>query len=157
MFIILRHLGADKVASSKLMLWKILIIIRLVNQIGYAKAYYTYKVKHIYNIKQDGNGGEGWKVKKAWWHSPNLNFTRHGTALKHKSINRNLKLAFASIYFENVLTDFEAPSEFSRAFQRQRPLVQTEWSENILFLFCFWSDLNGYHVLWNSCDLQIVW
>ena len=30
-------------------------------------------------------------------------FTRHGTALKHKSINRNLKLAFASIDFKNVL------------------------------------------------------
>ena len=41
-------------------------------------------------------------------------------------INPNLKLAFASIYFENVLTDFEALSEFSRAFQRQRPLIQTE-------------------------------
>ena len=26
----------------------------------------TYKIKHIYNTKQDGNGGEGWKAKKAW-------------------------------------------------------------------------------------------
>ena len=25
----------------------------------------TYNIKHIYNNKQDGNGGEGWKAKKA--------------------------------------------------------------------------------------------
>ena len=52
--------------------------------------------------------------------------TRHGTMLKHKSINCNLKLAFVSIDFIKCLMDFEALSEFSKAFQRQEPLVRTE-------------------------------
>ena len=51
--------------------------------------------------------------------------TRHWTALKHKSIDRNPKLTFASIDFGKKIMNFEAWENFLRHFRDGEALVRT--------------------------------